>query len=135
MNAQPSSSDSRRSTSGQPTLVASGARLKGEVMGETDVIVEGQVVGTLSPKQDVMVQRGGKVKGTIRARRVRIAGEVEGNVQGADMVEIQPSGRLIGDVVAPSVVISDGAFFKGSVEMTGGAPVGASVAAAQGAAR
>ena len=50
---------------------------------------------------------------------MRIGGRVVGNVQGHEKVEILPSGRLEGDVAAPRVVLAEGAFFKGKVEMTG----------------
>ena len=46
-------------------------------------------------------------------------GRVVGNVQGDEKVEILPTGRLEGDVSAPRVVLAEGAFFKGKVEMTG----------------
>jgi len=56
---------------------------------------------------------------------VRIGGRVTGNVHGREKVEILPSGRLEGDVAAPRVVLAEGAFFKGKVEMTGGQGKGA----------
>jgi len=104
---------------GEPTRLGAGARFEGRITGDTDVTVEGSLDGEIRLRRDVTVAQGGSVKGSIEARRVRIAGTVEGNVQGQDVVEILPSGRLIGDVVSPSMVIADGAFFKGSVEMTG----------------
>lgn len=110
---------SRAHNPGEPTRLGAGARFEGRVTGDTDVTVEGTLDGEIRLRRDVTVAQGGIVKGSIEARRVRIAGTVEGNVKGQDVVEILPSGRLIGDVVAPSMVIADGAFFKGSVEMTG----------------
>ncbi|MEZ5333192.1 MAG: polymer-forming cytoskeletal protein [Thermoanaerobaculia bacterium] len=109
----------RSQGNGEPTHVGAGARLEGRITGDTDVTVDGTVDGEIRLRRDVTVGKSGSVKGSIEARRVRIAGTVEGDVKGKDVVEILPSGRLIGDVVAPSMVIADGAFFKGSVEMTG----------------
>ncbi len=82
-------------------------------------MIEGTVEGKVSPSQDVTVGEQGKVKGEIAARRVRIAGKVHGNVRGKESVEILASGSLEGDVASPGMVIGDGAFFKGRVEMTG----------------
>src|SRR4030095_13152607 len=68
---------------------------------------------------ELAVGAEGKVQGDIVARSVRIGGRVVGNVQGHEKVEILPTGRLEGDVAAPRVVLAEGAFFKGKVEMTG----------------
>ena len=78
----------------------------------------------------VTVGPGGKVQGDIVAKSVRIGGRVVGNVQGHEKVEILPSGRLEGDVAAPRVVLAEGAFFKGKVEMTGKTAAGQPAAAA-----
>jgi cytoskeletal protein CcmA (bactofilin family) len=110
---------SRAENAGEPTHLGGGARFEGRISGDTDVTVEGTLEGEIRLRRDVTVARGGSVKGSIQARRVRIGGTVEGDVRGEDVVEILPSGRLIGDVVAPTMVIADGAFFKGSVEMAG----------------
>jgi cytoskeletal protein CcmA (bactofilin family) len=101
------------------TLIASGATLIGEIGGDTDVMIEGTVEGKVHPSQDVTVGEKGRVKGEIAARRVRIAGKVRGNVRGKESVEILATGSLEGDVSSPGMVIGDGAFFKGRVEMTG----------------
>jgi cytoskeletal protein CcmA (bactofilin family) len=106
------------------TLIAAGAHLTGEISGDTDILIEGTVEGRVHPSQDVTVGENGVVRGEIEARRVQVAGKVEGNVLGKESVELLASGSLEGDVSAPSLVIGDGAFFKGRVEMTGTAARG-----------
>jgi cytoskeletal protein CcmA (bactofilin family) len=101
------------------TLIAAGATLVGEISGETDVMIEGTVEGKVHPSQDVIVGEAGVVRGEIDARNVRVAGRVQGNVRGKESVEILATGSLEGDVSSPGMVIGDGAFFKGRVEMTG----------------
>jgi len=110
---QPASRPARKTT-----LIAAGAKLVGEVSGDTDVMIEGTVEGTVNPSSDVTVGDEGLVVGKIDAQRVRIAGKVKGNVRGKESVEILSSGSLEGDVSSPGMVIGDGAFFKGRVEMT-----------------
>lgn len=101
------------------TLIAAGATLIGEISGDTDVMIEGTVEGKVHPAQDVTVGEAGVVRGEIDARNVRVAGRVQGNVKGKESVEILATGSLEGDVSSPGMVIGDGAFFKGRVEMTG----------------
>jgi cytoskeletal protein CcmA (bactofilin family) len=67
----------------------------------------------------VVVGAEGTVQGPVSAPVVRIGGRVAGSVTATDRVEVSPSGSLEGDIAAPRVVIAEGAFFKGRVEMTG----------------
>ena len=62
----------------------------------------------------------GVINGDIVAESVSVGGKVLGNVKAGDTFELQASGRIEGDVTAPRVIIAEGAFFKGNVEMTGG---------------
>ncbi len=124
--ANPTSSAAQRrpapTSGGQATVVAAGSRIKGEISGNTDVMIHGEVEGQLTLDSGVVVGNGGKVTGQIEAREVMVAGEVNGDIRARDRIEVQQSGRIEGDVVAPRVAINAGAFFKGKVEMTAKAP-------------
>ena len=99
------------------TVVAAGTKVKGEVTGSASLIVDGVVEGRLHLENEVAVGADGLVTGEINARSVRIGGKVKGNIQGVEMIEVLSSGSVEGDVRSPRVVIADGAFFKGKVEM------------------
>jgi len=101
------------------THIAPGAKITGQVNGTSDLVIDGELEGQVRLESHVTVGPGGKVQGDIVAKSVRIGGKVVGNVQGHEKVEILPSGRLEGDVAAPRVMLAEGAFFKGKVEMTG----------------
>ena len=109
------------------TIVAEGTTLKGEVTGSASLVVEGVVDGHLHLENEVSVGVDGLVTGEIKARSVRIGGRVKGNIEGREMIEILANGSVEGDVRSPRVVIADGAFFKGKVEMGGDEGVSSSV--------
>ncbi|MEA2690842.1 MAG: hypothetical protein QOJ16_229, partial [Acidobacteriota bacterium] len=67
----------------------------------------------------VVIGAEGVVRGPVSGRVVKVAGRVTGNVRGSDRVEVGPAATLEGDISAPRVVIAEGAFFKGKVEMQG----------------
>ena len=113
------------------THIAPGAKITGQVNGTSDLVIDGELEGQVRLESHVTVGPGGKVQGDIVAKSVRIGGRVVGNVQGHEKVEILPSGRLEGDVAAPRVVLAEGAFFKGKVEMTGGQKSGGGAAKAE----
>lgn len=102
-----------------PTHIAGGTKVTGQVSGSSDLIVDGELEGQVDIESSVTIGADGRVKGNVTARSVKIGGRVTGNVHGREKVEILPSGKLEGDVAAPRVVLAEGAFFKGKVEMTG----------------
>jgi len=92
--------------------------IKGEVSGSEDLTVEGHVEGKIDLKEHhLAIAQTGRVNAEIHAKTVTILGEVTGNVHADEKVEIAESGRLMGDLYAPRVAISDGAQFRGSVDM------------------
>jgi len=92
--------------------------IKGELSGNEDLVVEGAVDGTITlTDNNLVVGADGRVNANLFARSVTITGKVEGDVSANERVEITATGSLKGNIRAPRLVINDGAFFQGSVEM------------------
>jgi len=108
-----------RTQQGRITHIAPGSRIQGQLSGPTELLVEGEVEGEIRVDSTVMIGTEGVVHGPVAAHVVRIGGRVFGNVTATDRIEVAPSGSLEGDVAAPRIIIAEGAFFKGRVEMTG----------------
>jgi cytoskeletal protein CcmA (bactofilin family) len=102
---------------GTVTLIAPGTRIKGEVSGSTEVQIEGEIEGNVRIDGLVVVGAGGSVLGLVHGRTVRVAGQVVGNVSGVERVEVNAAGSVEGDIAAPRVVIAEGAFFRGKIDM------------------
>jgi cytoskeletal protein CcmA (bactofilin family) len=115
-------SSSARPQQGRITHIAPGTRIKGEVNGSTELLVEGEVEGEIRVDAPVIVGGEGVVQGPITAHVVRVGGRVFGNVFATERVEVAPSGTLEGDIQSPRITIAEGAFFKGRVEMKGDKP-------------
>ncbi len=99
------------------TLVAGGSTVEGKIKGASEVLVEGVVDGEIDLENQLIIGEQGRVHGDVHARSVRISGRLIGNVTALDKVELMPSGSIEGDVVAPRVVIAEGGFCKGKIEM------------------
>ena len=112
-------STSSRTQQRRITHIAPGSRIQGQLSGPTELLIEGEVEGEIRIDSSVMIGTEGVVQGPVTARVVRIGGRVFGNVTATERVEVAASGSLEGDVAAPRIVIAEGAFFKGSAEMTG----------------
>lgn len=113
--SEPSNASQKR----RLTHVAAGTRIRGEVTGPTELLVEGEIEGEIRLDAAVTIGAEGAVQGPVSAPIVRIGGKVTGNVTAADRVEVAASGSVEGDISAPRIIIAEGAFFKGRVEMKG----------------
>ncbi len=98
-------------------VVAPGLQIKGDLTGHCDLLVEGEVLGNVQLDAVVTVGAGGLVQGDVEAGSVRVTGKIVGNVKAKELVEIAPTGILEGNISAARVVIAEGAFLKGKVEM------------------
>jgi cytoskeletal protein CcmA (bactofilin family) len=104
-----------------PTLCVLGANttIKGEILGDEDVVIEGTVEGQIRIGRELRVGQGGKVKASVSAASVVVSGELHGDCEAQTRVEIQATGRLIGNIRAPKIVIAEGAVFRGNSDMSG----------------
>jgi cytoskeletal protein CcmA (bactofilin family) len=106
--------------------------VKGELSGSEDLTIDGQVHGKISLKDhNLTIGQHGRIEAELVAKRVTILGHVRGNVLASEKVEIQEGGRLEGDIISPRIAISDGAHFRGKVDMEKVAASGRTVATAQ----
>jgi cytoskeletal protein CcmA (bactofilin family) len=105
--------------------------VKGTVSGSEDLYVDGEVEGAIELKENnITVGPNGKVNANLHARDIVVLGRVKGNVRAVERLEIRKTGSLIGDIVTARVVIEDGAYFKGSIDIQKSGPVAASPAPA-----
>ena len=94
--------------------------VRGELTGSEDMTIEGRVEGKIDlSDRHLTIGPQGRVKAEVRAKSVTVHGEVTGNLIASERVELAPTGRVVGDIIAPRIAIADGARLKGSVEMTG----------------
>lgn len=93
-------------------------KIAGEMTGDEDVEISGRVEGTVHLRKNLVVAPSGSVEAKIHAKNVTIAGKVKGDVTADERVEIVASGSLDGNIRAPKIVISEGAHFRGNVDMS-----------------
>lgn len=91
--------------------------IDGTIVCGEDLTILGKVEGTIRAKGTLTIAREADVRAAIDGQRVLVQGKVEGNVEGAERVVLGPSARLDGDIQAPALEISEGAYFKGKVDM------------------
>lgn len=100
-------------------VIAPGLFLRGELRGEDDLIIEGRVEGEVTLKQHLTIETTGVVIANVATQNITIKGEMQGDMKAEDKVEIHAGARVVGNIVAPRIVIAEGARFKGHIDMTG----------------
>jgi cytoskeletal protein CcmA (bactofilin family) len=110
--------------------------IKGELSGSEDLYLDGEVEGNIDLcNYNLVIGPNGRVRANVHAKQVMIHGKVDGNVTGLEKVELKKSALLNGDIDTQRIVIEDGAFLKGSVNIQRAEPkADAARSATQGAA-
>jgi cytoskeletal protein CcmA (bactofilin family) len=97
-------------------------RVKGGISGSEDLLIEGSVEGLVELEgRKLTIGTRAKVTGDIIAGEVVVNGNVKGNVRAKNRIEIKKDGSVIGDLITAQIMIEDGAYFKGSIEIERGA--------------
>lgn len=92
--------------------------VKGQIYSREDLVVDGEVEGTLELQEHrLTVGPNGKLNASLKAREVVVLGTIHGNVEVADKIDIRKDAKLVGDIKTARIVIEDGAFFKGSIDI------------------
>jgi len=97
-----------------------GLQIKGEIVGNEDLRLDCKVEGLVSIGGfRLTVGPSAHLNGDIVAREAVISGEVNGDVRAADRIEIMKSASIVGDLTTAKIMIEEGAYFKGGVEIGG----------------
>src|SRR3984885_2667488 len=113
----PSTSTTTASNSSTARLGQS-LHFKGEISGNEDLHVDGSVEGLIHlDDRKLVIGASAKVTADVIAREVVVYGNVKGNLQARDRIEIKKDGSVVGDLTTARIMIEDGAYFKGSIEI------------------
>lgn len=92
--------------------------IRGELSGSEDLYLDGEVEGSIElHDHNLTIGPHGRVRANVQARDVVVHGKVDGNINGTERVELKRSAVLVGDVTTQRIVIEDGAYFKGSIDI------------------
>lgn len=92
--------------------------VKGELSGSEDLYLDGEVEGSIQLRDhSLVVGPHGRVRANVNARDVVVHGKVDGNVRGTERVELKKSAVLVGDISTQKIIIEEGAFFKGAIDI------------------
>src|SRR3954452_22025541 len=99
-------------------VIGKGMIIKGQIRSTEHMHIAGEIDGSLDlAGYDLPVTPDSKVRANVAAREVDIAGSIQGNVEATRKITVRTGGKLIGDLRTPGIVIEDGSYFKGNIEI------------------
>jgi len=103
---------------GGAATIGKAVKVAGNIYSREDLYVDGDLEGTVEAlEHKLTIGPNGTVKATIKAREVVVLGAIHGNVEGAEKIEIRKDAKLTGDIRTARIIIEDGAYFKGSIDI------------------
>ena len=104
--------------SSEVAVIGSSIHINGDLRGDEDLRIEGNVSGTVELKNSTLtIGKEGKVKAGVYAKSIAVDGETKGDLCATECVSVHVNARVQGNIIAPRVSIEEGAHFKGSIEM------------------
>jgi cytoskeletal protein CcmA (bactofilin family) len=99
------------------SIIPPSLKFRGELSADEDLLILGQIEGTIKHTQRLTVGKAGKVKANISAQVIKVEGTVWGDLHAERSVSVEGSGNLRGSIHAPSVCLVEGSRFNGVVDM------------------
>jgi cytoskeletal protein CcmA (bactofilin family) len=99
------------------TTIGPSIVIRGKLRSDEDLIVKGRIDAEITSGKALMIENSGIVNADVQVESLRVSGVLVGNITAASRGEIASDGRVVGDILAPKIVISDGAAFRGRIDM------------------
>lgn len=103
--------------------IGKAVKIVGQIFSREDLYVDGDVEGNIElMEHKLTIGPNGKLHSGVKAREVVALGSIQGNVEASDRIEIRKDAKLVGDIRTARIVIEDGAYFKGSIDIVKSEP-------------
>ncbi len=103
---------------GQIAAIGETLTIKGDVAAREDLVIRGAIQGNVVVNDHhVQIGESGRLDGNIIAKHITIRGQAKGDIQGLEKVTILATGKLEGTISANRVVLEEGGWFKGMIDM------------------
>ena len=103
---------------GGSATIGKAVKVVGQIYSKEDLFVDGEVEGTVEAlEHKLTIGPHGNLKAGTKAREVAVLGSVQGDVEATDKIEIRKDAKVIGNIKTARIIIEDGAYFKGAIDI------------------
>lgn len=100
-------------------IIAQGTSVRGNLGGDGDLVIEGQVHGSIEIRGQVQLQETSIIESDVVAERILVRGAVKGDLHASDSIVLEAPCRVVGNLQAPRISIAQGALYRGRITMDG----------------
>lgn len=101
----------------QINILGEGTKIKGDIISNGDIRIDGEMIGNLASKGKLVVGPNGKIDGQVQAANVEVSGFIKGKVTAKELLNMKTSAKIEGDIVAGKLAVEPGAVFTGTCSM------------------
>src|SRR5580658_1133245 len=118
MSTLPGRSSESHHETARTAVLGKSVVVKGQIFSREDLTIDGEVEGTVELQEHrLTIGPNGKVRASVKARELVVLGTIHGNVETTDKIDIRKEAKLVGDIKTARIVIEDGAYFKGNIDI------------------
>ena len=104
-------------SNGGTTLVGAGTTLKGDISSNSDLRIDGTIIGNIHSSAKVVIGANGVVEGDISGNQADIIGKVTGNIKVKDLIQLRGDSVVNGNIYAGKLQVEPSAIFNGQCHM------------------
>jgi cytoskeletal protein CcmA (bactofilin family) len=101
-----------------PTVFGKSMKIIGEVTSDEELYLDGDLDGKLNLNNRLTIGPNSKVNANIKAQEIIVFGTIKGNVESESRVSLRTGASIVGDIKTAGIVIEDGAYFKGGIDIS-----------------
>ena len=106
------------SGSPRPTIVGKTMKIVGEIVSDEELYIDGELEGTLELRNQLTIGPNSHVIANVKATEIVVFGSVRGNVEALNRISLRAGASMIGDIKTAGIIIDDGAYFKGGIDIS-----------------
>jgi cytoskeletal protein CcmA (bactofilin family) len=110
-------SSSLNETSDKVNVILSGTEITGDLVSNSNLLIEGEIIGNISCSGKVQIGDSGKIKGNLVCANADVEGSLDGELTIENLLILRSTARIKGNIQTLKLNIEEGAFFEGSCVM------------------
>jgi cytoskeletal protein CcmA (bactofilin family) len=106
-------------SSGGSNSIVSGTKIEGNIVADSDIRIDGEIIGNLDCKGKVILGTDGKFQGEIKCINAVLEGTFTGNLFVKELLNVRETAKVNGDIVTDKLIVQSGAIYNVSCRMGG----------------
>jgi cytoskeletal protein CcmA (bactofilin family) len=99
------------------TLIGAGTTVKGDISSNSDLRIDGTVIGNIQSAAKIVIGSNGIVEGDLSGNQADIVGKVSGNIRTKELLQLRGECVVTGNLFAGKLQVEPSATFNGQCHM------------------